>query len=160
MTQETADPRKRLAFDESVRALNLQSSVLDDLRARTGILLSATSLTATFVGARALDEGFATWSCIALGFFVATGGFCLGVLWPRGEWGFTFNAKTIIDGYVSSKEPATLDEMHVEFAQINQENWRTNDERLKWLFWSFRLAVLTLVLQVPCWLVAIAESNG
>ena len=34
------DERKKLAYDESIRALGLQSVVLDDLRARTGILLT------------------------------------------------------------------------------------------------------------------------
>jgi len=89
-----------------------------------------------------------------------TGGFCLGVLWPRGNWGFTFNANTILDGYVRYPGPATIDQMHVEFAEINQENWETNKERLRWLFWSFRFGVLALVLQVPCWLMAIGTANG
>jgi hypothetical protein len=160
MAGELEDSRKRLAFEESVRALAHQSGVLDDLRSRTGILLSAASLTATFVGSRALDGGFSIWTRIALGLFMTTGAFCLGVLWPRGNWGFTFNATTIVDGYVRHPEPATIDEMHVEFAEINQENWETNKERLRWLFWSFRLAVLALVLQVPCWLMAIGNSHG
>jgi hypothetical protein len=155
-----SDPRKKFAYDESVRALNLQSSALDDLRARTGILLAAVSLTATFIGSRALEEGFSTWTRLALGFFIASGGFCLGVLWPRGDWGFTFNAKTILEGYIEASNPAELDEMFVELAEINQTNWETNAEKLRWLYWSFRLAVLALVLQVPCWLAAIGRING
>ena len=160
MTGEVEDPRKRLAFEESIRALTLQSAVLDDLRSRTGILLTATSLTATFVGSRALDGGFSTWTQVALGLFLMTGGFCLGVLWPTGDWGFTFDAKTILDGYVRHPCPATIDQMHVEFAEINQENWQKIDDTLEWLFWSFRLGVLALVLQVPCWLMAIGTANG
>jgi hypothetical protein len=160
MPGEAEDVRKKLAFDESVRALTHQSNVLDDLRARTGILLTAASLTATFVGSRALDGGFSTWTRVALGLFLATGAFCLRVLWPTGDWGFTFNAKTILDGYVRQPDPATIDQMHVQFAEFNQVNWEKNGERLKWLFWSFRLGVLALVLQVPCWLMAIGNSHG
>jgi hypothetical protein len=152
------DERKKLAYDESIRALDLQSVVLDDLRTRTGILLTAASLTATFVGSRALDNGFTTWTWIALAFFLASGGFCLGVLWPRGQWGFAFNANTILEGYVQRPAGASIDEMYVEFAKINQANWEANANRLKWLFWSFRLAVLALVLQVPCWLAAIGSA--
>jgi hypothetical protein len=158
--QGSVDGRKRLAYEESIRALTLQSSVLDDLRARTGILLTAASLTATFVGSRALDDGFTTWTRVALGFFLATGGFCLGVLWPRGDWNFAFDAQAILDGYVNTSDGATLDEMYVRFAEINQKNWKSNTEKIRWLFWSFRLAVLALVLQVPCWLAAIGNAHG
>jgi hypothetical protein len=154
------DERKKLAYDESIRALSLQSVVLDDLRGRTGILLTAASLTATFIGSRALDDGFTTWTRLALGFFLATGGFCLGVLWPRGQWGFAFNAKTILEGYIQQSNGATIEEMYVAFAEINQSNWEANADRLKWLFWSFRLAVLALVLQVPCWLIAIGSAQN
>lgn len=154
------DERKKLAYDESIRALSLQSVVLDDLRGRTGILLTAASLTATFVGSRALDDGFTTWTRLALGFFLATGGFCLGVLWPRGQWGFAFNAKTILEGYIHRSDGATIEEMYVTFAEINQSNWEANADRLKWLFWSFRLAVLALVLQVSCWLIAIGSAQN
>lgn len=160
MAGESEDPRKRLAFEESIRALTHQSGVLDDLRSRTGILLTAASLTATFIGSRALDGGFSAWTQVALGLFLMSGAFCLGILWPRGNWGFTFNAQTILDGYVRHPGPATIDQMHVEFAEINHENWETNKERLRWLFWSFRLGVLALVLQVPCWLMAIGTANG
>jgi hypothetical protein len=96
---------------------------------------------------------------LALGFFLACGAFCLGVLWPRGQWGFTFNVTTILEGYVQRQDGASLDQMWVEFAKINQNNWEANAERLKWLFWSFRFAVLALVLQVPCWLFAIAQAH-
>ncbi|HSS32428.1 MAG TPA: hypothetical protein VLL27_04020 [Solirubrobacterales bacterium] len=71
-----------------------------------------------------------------------------------------FNAQTILDGYVKTRDGATLDEMHVRFAEVNQENWKHNDQRIRWLFWSFRLAVLALVLQVPCWLAAIGNAHG
>jgi hypothetical protein len=154
------DQRKRLAYEESVRALTLQSSVLDDLRSRTGILLTAISLTATFVGSRALDDGFTTWTEIAFVLFLLSAGFCLGVLWPAGNWGFTLNASAVLGKYVHGSDPKGLDQMLEEIAVLNQENWEENAERLRWLFWCFRLAVLALALQVPCWLMAIGHANG
>jgi hypothetical protein len=160
MVEEVEDPRKRLAFEESIRALTLQSAVLDDLRSRTGILLTAASLTATFVGSRALDEGFSAWTLVALALFLATGGFCLRVLWPSENWQFSFNARTILDGYVREPDSASLNKMLVEFAEFNQENWDANNEKLSRLFRSFRLAVLALVLQVLCWLMAIGMTHG
>jgi hypothetical protein len=155
-----SDPRKKLAFDESIRSLTLQSSVLDDLRSRTGILLTAVSLTATFLGSKALQHGFTFWTEVGLGCFLVSGGFCLAVLWPSGSWNFVFNAKTILDDYVAGDDPADLDEMLVEFAERNQENWTENDVRLARLFWFFRLAVLALIGQLPCWLIAIGKAHG
>src|SRR5262249_53369597 len=100
VSSENFDPRKKLAYDESIRSLTLQSSVLDDLRSRTGILLTAVSLTATFLGAKALQHGFTLWTKVGLGCFLASGGFCLMILWPSGSWDFTFNTQTILDDYV------------------------------------------------------------
>jgi hypothetical protein len=133
MPEREPDKRKQLAFEESLRALDMQSEELNDLRGRTGILLTAASLTATFVGSRALDNGFDVWTAAAIGLFIATGGFCLGVLSPSGGWNFVFNATTILDGWIEASPEASLDEMHAEFARTNQQNWKSNDERLRWL---------------------------
>jgi hypothetical protein len=49
---------EELAYELSVRALQRQETVLDELRSRTGILLTATALVASFLGARALTDGW------------------------------------------------------------------------------------------------------
>ena len=160
MSADEIDPRKKLAYDESIRALNLQSSALDDLRSRTGILLTAVSLTATFLGSKALDGGFTPWSDAGLGSFVLSGLFCLAILWPTGGWSFVFDARTILSGYVEGPNSAPLDQIYVEFSRINQDNWKANAENLTRLFWYFRLAVLALIAQLPCWLIAIGILHG
>jgi hypothetical protein len=154
---EQGDPRKKLAYEESIRALQLQSGALDDLRARTGILLAALALTATFLGSRVLDDsGLCTWSLLALLSFAASGIACLSVLWPSGDWHFTANARTIIED-IKSGESKDVDEMFEVYALSNQEDWETNKrDGLDPLVWRFRVAVLTLILQVGFWLVALA----
>jgi hypothetical protein len=46
-----------LGYDLPQRALDQQERVLGDLRTRTGTLLTATALVATFLGGRVLDSG-------------------------------------------------------------------------------------------------------
>ena len=161
MADGSPDPRQALAFEESVRALTIQSSVLDGLRTRTGILLTAIALTASFLGSRALDlVGFSLWAWLAIGFFALAGGFALAVLWPREKgWTFTSSASTMLEGYVTGEDPATIDEMHAELGHYNQEAWEQNGVRLGRLFWFFRLSALALVVQVACWLAALGTAD-
>jgi hypothetical protein len=150
------DARRKLAYEESVRALEIQSSSLDDLRSRTGILLTALSLSATFLGARALDHsGFCTLNWIALVFFAISGCGCLAILLPWDDWHFVHDAKAILDQFVD--KGADLDTMHTEMAEANQSRWSQNAEKLGNLQWAFRAAVLFLILQVACWLISLGH---
>jgi hypothetical protein len=156
-----ADPRKKLAYDESVRSLQLQSGVLDDLRGRTGILLTALSLTATFLGARALDlGGFSKWSWAAIAFFGVSALCCLWILRPGGKWTFTTSATYILREYVDGSEPKTLDEVHVALAEDNQKSRDENNDALDNLYLIFTIAIVALVLQVGFWLAALGTSHA
>jgi hypothetical protein len=46
-----------LSYEAAVRALDLQERAIEQLRARTGTLLAASSLTASFLGAQAIQHG-------------------------------------------------------------------------------------------------------
>lgn len=46
---------ENIAFASAERALDKQEKLLEELRARTGVLLAAASLAASFLGARALE---------------------------------------------------------------------------------------------------------
>lgn len=59
-----------LAYELSLRALERQERVLDELRGRTGVLLAASSLAASFLGARAADAGSGVLTFAALAAFV------------------------------------------------------------------------------------------
>ena len=50
-----------LAYALSLRALEQQERVLEELRARTGVLLAATALVASFLGGRALSSAASPW---------------------------------------------------------------------------------------------------
>jgi hypothetical protein len=50
-----------LVFEEAVRALDDQRSVLDNMRTRSGIVLSAAAVTTSFFGGLALRDGSPGW---------------------------------------------------------------------------------------------------
>lgn len=47
----------KVAYDESVRALAEQQAVIDSVRARVGLLLSAAAIATSFLGGQALEGG-------------------------------------------------------------------------------------------------------
>jgi len=152
-----ADPRLALAYQESVRALTVQSGVLDELRSRTGVLLAAASVASAFLGAQTLTarhalSGLPLVALISFGSVVVL---CIYVLLPGSGWAFTQDAKSLVTDYVSADQ--SLDFMHESMAIEGAECRAANEERLRWRFLGFRLACLALCADIALWLLALAE---
>lgn len=47
---------EQIAYDNAIRALYKQEKLLEELRARTGVLLAAASLAVSLLGGRAFDD--------------------------------------------------------------------------------------------------------
>jgi hypothetical protein len=87
---------EELAHDLSRHALTHQEALLDELRARTGTLLAASSLVASFLGARALDRDGISWVAIlALTSFAASVFACVYVLLPKPKLIFAVRGTTL-----------------------------------------------------------------
>src|SRR4051794_32524508 len=71
---------ERLAFDAALRALDKQEALLDELRSRTGALLAASALAASFLGGEAFKDPSPVPAAVALIAFVTSIG-----AWP--SWG-------------------------------------------------------------------------
>jgi hypothetical protein len=56
MSSEKTGDLADLAYELSLRTLSRQEKILDELRARTGILLAATAFVTSLLGARALQD--------------------------------------------------------------------------------------------------------
>jgi hypothetical protein len=100
----------RIAYDEAVRALSQQQSMIDSLRTRAGLLLSAAAITTSFLGAQALNDGgprIATW--LALASFVGLSIASLAILWPH-SLEFTANPANVIESYIETEEPLSVAE--------------------------------------------------
>ena len=154
------DPRTALLYKESLRALTQQQAVLDNLRTRTGILLSAAAISSSFLGAQALADSDPTvWSWCAIGSFAVLGLLLVAVLLPRGDWYFSQNVDQLesVFGKRETNGRASLETIQHDLAHANQDAWSYNAYKINKLFMQFNLAAGFLVLEIAFWLVDLAS---
>lgn len=156
MQDEDADSRRKLIYEETLRGWSLQSSVLDELRSRTGILLSAASVSAAFLGAAdlAAHHRFTWLGYIALLVFLVAIVSAVYVLWPA-EWTFTHEAQAMIDEYLEPDHD--LDFMYEDLARETEKYRTANQIKLDCRFDAFRLAGIAVGADVVLWLVDLSK---
>jgi hypothetical protein len=140
-----------LSYDAAIRALNLQERAVEQLRARTGTLLAASSLTATFLGAQAIQrtDGLHTLGALALASLVSSTGLCVYVLLPKA--GFTFGASAV-EIYESLYGVIDDDrEIQRQLVYWLDRFWRDNQNRLDELGTYYFGAAIALMLQLIFW---------
>jgi hypothetical protein len=143
----SADSLERIAHDAAVRALDKQERVLDELRARTGVLLAASALAASFLG----DAGFARSvppsllaALIACAATIAASVF---ILVPRRhQFVFGVAGAEVFAWLYDAKDD--VGEMHRRLVYELQRLWEANDARLQPLFRAYRFAAGMLVVEV------------
>ncbi len=150
------DLRYRLVYEESVRTLSDQQKNLDDLRSRAGILLSAASISTSFLGGIAIvRSGLGPWAWAAIASFVAAALLISLTLLPT-SWRFEVDVAELLADYVESDSPADLDEMQRSLALYRQDTFDLNAGRLARLFLALRIGCLFLVVEVVSWLLDLA----
>jgi hypothetical protein len=150
---DNGDPRIKIAYDESVRGWSLQSSVLDEIRSRTGVLLAATSVSSALLGSADLTR-HGTFSAITVGAliaFSASVGLCVYVLWPTTDWTFTHDTQRVLEAYTGDGQ--TLDYMRESLALKADEYRDANEKKLRQQFSAFRWASVALGLTIVLWLI-------
>lgn len=99
---------ENVILEEARRAIDFQASALDELRARTGILLAAAAVSGSFLGAATAraDVGFGFLGGVAVVAFVLGIAFCIVVLWPPGDdaWIFVNSPKQLINDWVKVEQ--------------------------------------------------------
>jgi hypothetical protein len=156
VTEAERDSLYRVAYDEAVRALASQQVLIDSLRSRAGLLLSAAAVTTSFLGSQALDDGgvgAAAWAALVV--FAATSASCLAVLWPR-RWERTIGPQEVIRTYIESPQPASPGELLGDLAIHNGASFVRNRSGLQRLADLLQLASTLLVLDVVIWTAALA----
>ena len=158
MANADKDILYRVAYDEAVRALSEQQAVIDSLRTRAGILLSAAAITTSFLGAQALDggdSGLAVW--LAMTSFVSVALASLAILWPH-EWEFTTNPQDVIQTYIEGDKPAPIEELHRDLSLHMRESFIRNLKGQEQLAILFQIASGLLTIEVVFWVIAIAST--
>lgn len=152
------DSLYRVAYDEAVRALSEQQGVIDSLRNRAGLLLSAAAITTSFLGAPALNSGGsspAVW--LAMAGFVGVAWASLAILWPR-RWEFAASPRELIQTYLEGEKPASIDVLHRELSVHMHNSYIKNRAGQKQLATFFQIASGMLTADVILWIIAIAST--
>jgi hypothetical protein len=153
------DPRLTLAYNESVRAWALQSSVLDEVRSRSGVLVSAASVSSAFLGSQAVasKQPWAGANLAAIAVFGVVILLCIYVLWPAKSWIFVHNSERLIETYL--KDDTTANDMYERMTIDNARYRRKNSKRIEYRFLAFRIACFGLAAEIILWLVALHEGG-
>lgn len=151
----------KLAYDEAVRAIEGQHSSVDEIRTRSGILLSATTIVTGFLGPNALMAGnqstvawVAAW--VAAGLLLATVAPIVYVLLPTDGWKFVVGTKMLLSGYIETDPPASMEELYRSVAWFLEDGWESNKKMLAVRYEWFTFAALMLVGETMAWLIALA----
>jgi hypothetical protein len=156
---ETEDPRYRLAYNEAVRKIETQERDLAELRGRTaGVLTIAVAITA-FLGGFVLNRhnpgivaeaGIAAFAAVVLSLAY--------VLRPQRGWKFLLSGRTLVEGWVEDKHPASSVEMLRGLALLLSDNADHNEAKMGRLMWAFEAALVFLGVDTALWLIALAVS--
>jgi hypothetical protein len=144
-----------LAYDLSLRSLSQQEGLLNEVRARTGILLAATAIAISLLGGRALDDGQRTALDLA-GVALGVTSFLLSVyvLAPKGQFSFSPQGAEAYEHFVA--DGSDVREAQRVLAYWNREIWEGNQQVIDRMLQSFRWACLALVASVLVWSVGLA----
>jgi hypothetical protein len=143
---------ERIAYELAVRALDKQERVLEELRARIGIVLGASSLVVSLLGGAAFDGPRSILLlAVALAAFVISLGASLVVLLPREGLVFSLNGPGAYERLYDFRDD--VDELHRRLAYELQRFWERNDRRLAPVRRAFRVAAYALAAEVVALLV-------
>jgi hypothetical protein len=153
-----AESLAELSYEAAVRALDLQERGVEQLRARTGMLLAASSLTASFLGAQTIQHrsGLGTLGALALVSLACSILLCTYVLLPKTGFVFSLNGPTM---YETLFEVAD-DEQEVRRRLVYwlEEYWGTNQAKIDNLGRYFFAAGVALMFQLAFWSWALAGT--
>jgi hypothetical protein len=154
-----ADPvYERLAYEAAQRALDKQERLIDELRRRTGLLLAAASLAASFLGREAFagdpKDGLAIVALVA--FLVAVTASVYVLLPKSDKFVFALVGSGLYEGLYEVKDD--LAEVYRRLAYDLDRFWDDNDVELQQLFRAFRLAALALAAEIVVLVVMVSDN--
>ena len=157
----------QLAYQESQRSLTQQASVLDNLRTRAGLVITAANVVTALLGAPAIKNatspsaggtdvpGLTLGGLLAVVCFGIVGVASILMLWPWKGWTFRFGAKDIVRR-VDERPDITLAGTHRRLAELNEESFLANETKLSRLFWLLEVAAIFLFLESVFWVASLA----
>jgi hypothetical protein len=147
-----------LAYQEAVRAISMQAGTIDVLRSQTSALLGAASVATAFLGAEGVGaRGLEGWGLAATVCFGIVGLLTVAILFPRNRWSFSLDPRSLVESYVTAPASSAA-QLYYDAAISLDEQFDANADRLRWVFWAFRVASGFLVLGVLAWIFELSSG--
>jgi uncharacterized protein HemX len=145
-----------LSYETAVRALDLQERALGEMRQRTGTLLAASSLTASFLGAQTIQRtsSLGVLGGLALIALAASIGLAVYVLLPKQGFTFSHNAVVAYENLYDQDD----EEVRRRLIYWLGELWDHNEQKLEHLNRYYFGAAVMLVLQLVFWTWSLASN--
>jgi hypothetical protein len=134
---------------EARRAITFQAASLDELRSRTGLLLAAASVSASFLGAATAKGGDDLGFCggAALVAFVVAIGCCIWVLMPRRDgWTFITSPTTLKRDWIDTQRDT--ESMKLFLATALEGHYDANAKKMGDLYVFFQVAAGSVAAEV------------
>jgi hypothetical protein len=155
---EEAGRYEDVILEEARRAITFQAAGLDELRARTGVLLAAAAVSASFLGSAAAENGtgLGFWGGAALIFFALGVWSCMVVLLPKRDgWTFVTSPALLIEDWITTSRPES---MQLFLAKSLEENYDQNAKLLATLFSWFAAAAICIGASVVLGCIQLSSS--
>lgn len=138
---------EKLAYEAALRGLDRQERLLEDLRGRTGVLLGASSLAASFLGQQAFDDpNPRALAIVALVSFVTTIAASVFILLPKRNLIFAGAGAGLYEGFYAQRQD--MPEVYRRLAYEFDRFWESNDRAIDRIIRAYTAAAGALVLEV------------
>lgn len=145
-----------ISYQSAVQALGQQEAALNELRSRTGTVLTAEALTTSFLGAAAIQHGaLALPGRLAITCFAISLGAALFVLLPWRGLQFSLTGSLLYERLYGCEEDE--EEVHRRAAYWLEELWRENELVIARLYPLFTSSAAALVLELVLWAIALKD---
>jgi hypothetical protein len=147
-----------LSYEAAIRALDLQERGVEQLRARTGTLLAASSLPASFLGAQTIQhsDGLDALSTLALIALACSILLCTYVLLPKSGFVFSLSGPTMYESLFEAGDDDQ--EARRQLVYWLEEFWQANQAKIDSLGQYCFVAAMALMLQLAFWSWALADT--
>jgi hypothetical protein len=149
------EPRLAFVYQEALRGLAHQQSVLEALNTRAGNMIFATAFATSLLGTRALADGLGFWDWIAVVLLFLVGALIAFMLWPYYNFTFRFDPEELLTSFVNRDEPATMSAIYRTLALRIKADMMSNWRVIQPIRAALQLSLMLLLLEMLAWLLSI-----
>jgi hypothetical protein len=145
-----------ISYLSAVHALDQQEAALNELRSRTGTLLTAEALTTSFLGAAAIQHGALELPVrLAIACFGVSLGIALFILVPWRDLQFSLRGPLLYESLRACGEDE--EEVYRRVAHWLEVLWSDNRAAIAHLYPLFTVSVAALALELVLWAFALLD---